>query len=139
MKSTTKSVVATVAILLGVIALGWGIWALRVALSPVQGAGDAYAQRNSAQNWTSAQARFEDLYAEVIATDQKITVAYERMDADPDDRTAKDTYYGTKTVCLSIVADYNAESRKYLSENFRAADLPEQISTTDPTTDCKEN
>ncbi|HEY9251711.1 MAG TPA: hypothetical protein VIP06_03550 [Nocardioides sp.] len=138
MKSTTKSVAVVLAVLLGVIALGWGIWALNVAMSPVRGTGDAYAQRNSAQNWTTAQARFEDLYAEVVATDRKITVAKERIDADPDDRTAKDTYFGTKSVCLSIVADYNADARKYLSESFRAADLPEQISAIDPTTDCKE-
>lgn len=139
MKSTLKSIAVGLAVLVGLLAVGWGAWALNVAMSPVKGTGEAYAQRNSAQNWTTAQGRFEDLYAEVVAADQKVAIAKERLDLERTDRTAQDTYYGTRNVCLSIVADYNAEARKYLSENFRAADLPAQISTTDPTTDCKEN
>jgi len=128
-------VVVLALLLLGLIAAG--IWFFRVAVAQPKGEGDAHIQKYSAENWVEAQARFEDMYAEVVATDQKIQVAKERLDANPDDRTAEDTYYGTKTICLSFVGEYNAEARKYLAEDFRAADLPDQISTTDPTTDCQ--
>lgn len=114
------------------------VWGLRVATSETKGRGDAVIEKNSAQNWTRAQARFEDLYAEIVATDRKVAVAKEALDADPNDRTLRDTYLGTRTVCLSFVADYNAEARKYLAGDFRAADLPPQINDTDRTTDCKE-
>lgn len=117
--------------------IGLAVWGVRVATSDVKGEGDAVIQKNSAENWTKAQARFESLYAEIVATDRKVTAAKERVDADPDDRTAADTYFGTQNVCLSFVADYNAEARTYLSADFRAADLPEQIDDLDPTTDCK--
>lgn len=115
-----------------------GAWGVKVATSGIRGEGDAVIQRNSAENWTTAQARFEGLYAEIIATDQKVQIAKEALDANPDDRTATDNYYGTRTVCLSIVADYNAEARSFLAANFRAADLPDQIDSRNPATDCQE-
>ena len=40
--------------------------------------------------------------------------------------------------CLSKAAGYNADARSYLSEDFRAADLPAQIDPNLSTTDCKE-
>lgn len=134
-KRVTLWVVVTVLILAAISA---GVWGIRVATAPVVGVGDAHITKYSAENWTKAQARFEGLYAEIVATDQKISVAKSALDASPNDRTAKDNYYGTQTVCLSFVADYNAEARSYLAEDFRAADLPEQISGFDKTTDCKE-
>lgn len=114
-----------------------GLWFLNVITSAPKGQGDAYATKNSAANWTAAQARFEDEYADIVATDRKITIAAAALKADPDDATAKDTYAGTVNYCLSIVGDYNADARKYLARDFRAADLPEQIDDSNPATDCK--
>jgi len=135
--STKKIIAVALAVLLGAIALGWAIWAMNVATSGIRGQGNAVIQKNSAQNWTKAQGEFESIYAEIVATDQKITVARQRLADDPDDRTAKDIAYGTENVCLSLVADYNAKARTYLAADFRAVDLPDQISNLDPTTDCK--
>lgn len=129
---------AIVLTVIGVLVLSGIIWGLKVLTSPVTGRGDAYITKNSAENWTKEQARFEGLYAEIVAQDKMIAVYKTAADAAPNDRTARDNYVGTQAACLSIVADYNAAARSYLAEDFRAADLPEQISEFDPNTDCKE-
>lgn len=121
-----------------VLLIGPIVWGINVATSGIRGQGDAIATRNSSENWTEAQATFEDLYAEIEATDRKVAIAREAWDGDPDDRTLRDTYFGTRTVCQSMVGDYNAEARKFLSEDFRAVDLPAQIDLTNPLTDCQE-
>lgn len=119
--------------------LGWGIWALRVATSGVAGQGNAVVQKNSAANWTKAQADFEERYAHIEAQDRKIQAHYDRLQADPDDRFAETNYYGARDVCESAVAGYNAKARTFLAGDFRSADLPAQIDSTNPLTDCKEN
>jgi len=120
-----------------IVAVSVGAWGLRVATSEIRGQGDAVVQRNSAQNWTSAQAEFESLYAEVVAQDKTVTIAKERLDANPADRTAQQNYDGARMVCANTVGRYNATARSYLSEDFRAADLPAQIGALDSTTDCE--
>jgi hypothetical protein len=115
------------------------IWTLSVAVSGPQGQGDAIREQNSAENWTSAQARFEEMYADIVATDRKIDVAADLAEQDPENQTYQQTLAGTKSYCLTVVGEYNAEARKFLSEDFRAADLPDQINNNDPDTDCKEN
>lgn len=124
-----------VAVVLGLAA---GIWGLQVLTSGPVGQGDAIIKKNSAQNWTAAQARFEDMYAGIQAQDQTIVIAHEKLERDPDDRNAETEYDGARQVCAKLVGDYNAEARKFLSQDFRSADLPEQISSFDTTTDCKE-
>lgn len=132
-----------IVILIIVAVIGAIIWGVTVALSGIKGQGDAVIENNSAENWTEAQARFEQNYAEVIATDIKITNAYQLWQDEPNDTILKQTYTGLMSYCLSVVADYNADARSFLSEDWRAADLPEQIITegqfADPATDCKEN
>ena len=77
------------------------------------------------------------------ATDVKINNAYKMWKDDPTDKTAKQTYNGLQSYCLSVVSEYNADARSFLSEDFRSADLPSKIETEGPTanpaTDCKEN
>ena len=129
-------VVAIVIAFLGLIAAA--IWGINVAISGARGQGDALAQHNSSANWVAAQARFEDLYSEIEQADLKVADAHVRMEREPENRTAEDNYYGTQAYCRSVIADYNAEARKYLAEDFRSVDLPERISNTDPNTDCQE-
>lgn len=117
--------------------LGVAAWAVTVAVSGPKGQGDAIITKNSSENWTAAQATFEDLYAEAVAADLKVTVNKTALDLNPSDRTLQTNYTGVQSVCLDIVARYNAESRKYLAAKFKAADLPAELGTiTD--TDCKE-
>jgi hypothetical protein len=132
------------AILLGIlavvliIAIPIGFWAFNVATSEIKGQGDAVIEKNSAENWTAAQAGFEQDYQDILSSDLKIMNAFEALQATPDDKTAQTNYTGLKSYCLSAVAKYNADARSYLSEDFRAADLPAEIDTRNSTTDCKE-
>lgn len=116
-----------------VLTIGAVVWGINAATSAPRGRADAYASKNSASNWTAAQARFEDEYADIIATDRKITATV--SDAKTKG-TRGDTYRGLVSYCLSAIGEYNADARKYLARDFRAADLPTQIDSSDPSTDC---
>lgn len=135
---TGKAKATLIAFLIALVLVPLAAWGITVATAGIKGQGDAHIVKSSASNWTKAQARFEELYADIEATDRKITVAAEAKAADPTDKTAADTYLGTVNVCIGLVGDYNAEARKYLSEEFRSADLPARIDTRNPATDCKE-
>lgn len=111
-------------------------WGIKVATSDVKGQGDAIVQKNSSTNRISAQERFEDLYADIKASDAKIGPAKQAAKANPS--TVNQTNLtGLVNYCLDVVGDYNAEARKYTSADFRAIDLPAQISGMDSATDCK--
>lgn len=116
-----------IVIILVVLALGAGIWGLTVATSGVRGVGDGEIRKNSAENWVEAQARFEENYQEYEATLVRIDQFYQVHLDDPDDAVAKTNWVGQQSHCTDVVADYNADARKFLSEDFRAADLPESL------------
>jgi len=132
-----KTALKVFGIILVLVLLVWGGFALKVALSGPKGVGDAIIKKNSAENWTNAQAGFEDKYQAIRSADQKIAIHKAALAADPKNPTLQTNLTGVTTVCISAVADYNADSRKYLLEEFKAVDLPYQISTTDPATNCK--
>ena len=125
-------------IVLIVAALGAAWWGLSVLTSAPKGVGDAVVTKNSAANWTAAQARFEDLYAGIEAADRKIVLAAEQVAANPTDKTVQQTYTGLVSGCIDLVGDYNADARKYLAADFKAADLPARIDDVSSSTDCKE-
>lgn len=127
-------IIVIVAIILAISAAVWGI---TVLVSGPRGQGDAIIEKNSAANWTAAQARFEDNYQEVKATDKNIAVTATALALDPENKTLQTNFLGLQNYCNTVVADYNADARKFLSEDFRAADLPQEIDSFDPTTDCK--
>lgn len=137
MKLNKKIVWLSIATVVGLIALSWAGFALTVALSGPKGVGNAIIQKNSAENWTKAQAGFEDKYQAIIAADRKIAVNTAALAADPKNPTLQTNVTGVTNICVSAVADYNAASRKFLLEDFKSADLPYQIDSTDPATDCK--
>jgi hypothetical protein len=127
------------AIVIGVIAIvGIGVWGFRVITSDVAGQGNATIQKNSANNRIAAQERFEQMYQDIKASDRKIAVAAAALAVNKDDKTLQTNYTGTVNYCIQAVGDYNAEARKFTAEDFRSPDLPYQISTVDPDTDCKE-
>lgn len=120
-------------------AVGVAIWGISVAVSGVKGQGDAQIQKNSAPNWTQAQADFERTYASIKAQDKNITIAWGELQADPKSQVKQINYSGLVRNCNDTVANYNAKAREFLAKDFRSADLPQQIDDTDPSTDCKEN
>lgn len=119
-------------------AIGVGTWAFRVHTSDARGRGDAVSRKNSGDNRIAQQEAFEQLYADIKAADQRIDVMAEAKKAQPRDPISQTNYTGSVNYCIGLVADYNAKARSYTAEQWRAADLPAQIDTTDPATDCKE-
>ncbi len=115
------------------------VWAFRVGTSETKGQGDAQIQKNSANNWVNAQREFNRLYQEIQADDRKINDAWTASIANPDDAVLKTNYIGLKQHCNTLVGDYNTNARSFLTEDFRDADLPEQINMADSATDCKED
>lgn len=122
-----------------VIVIGVALWYFTVYTSGIKGEGDAERQKNSAENWTKQQAEFERMYASIKAQDKNISIAYAELKADPDDATREVNYSGLVRNCNDTVATYNARAREFLAEEFRAADLPKEITDTDPATDCQED
>lgn len=113
-----------------------GAWGFKVATSDIKGQGDAIVNKNDAINRVNKQELFEDLYAEIKAADAKIAPAQTAVDADP--TTVNTTNLtGLTNYCIDVVADYNAEARKFSAEDFRAIDLPAQVDGIDAATDCK--
>lgn len=107
--------------------IGWGIWALNVATSGPRGQGDGIIQKNSAENWVDAQARFEENYAEYESTLTRIETFYAVYQADPTEAVARTNWLGQISHCTDVVADYNADANNFLREDFRRASLPDQL------------
>jgi hypothetical protein len=135
--STKKVIWTAIAAFLGLVLLSWGGYALSVALSGPKGVGDAIKTKNSASNWTSAQKEFEKRYEEVKTLDRQIAVHAKALEADPQNPILQTNVTGVTSGCMSAVADYNADSRSYLMEEFKSVDLPYQIDDSLPKTDCK--
>lgn len=136
----------------GLFGLGWFVtilivgaligvisWGITVATSGIRGQGDAITQKNSSSNWVNAQREFNRLYQEIKADDRKINDAKLALTGDPTSTVLKTNYEGLKQHCNSLVGDYNTNARSYLSQDFRDADLPDEINTLDTDTDCKES
>lgn len=111
--------------------VGAGIWGLTVALSGPKGQGDGIIQKNSAENWVDAQERFEENYQEYESTLVRIEQFHIAHLDDPNDAVSKTNWLGQISHCTDVVADYNADARNFLREDFRASDLPESL---DPNT-----
>jgi hypothetical protein len=107
--------------------LGWLLWGLGVIGAPVKGAGDAFKQKESANNRIAKQELFEELYADYESTVAKIKPAKQAMKQNPDSIIKQTEYTGLQNYCLDVVAQYNAESNKYLAVDFKRADLPYEL------------
>lgn len=136
MRQGTKIAIGIFILCIVLSGIGWGI---HVATSEVRGKGDAYAKKNSADNWTQAQKEFNAKFQEIKALDKNVNQAYVALQRTPEDQRRQIEYDGNVRNCNLAVADYNTLARSYLSEQFRDADLPAQIDDSDPETDCKEN
>lgn len=124
--------VIVIAVFIG--ALGAVGWAIGVAVSGPRGQGDAIAQRNSAENWVDAQRRFEENYQEYESTLVRIEQFFSVYQADVNDAVARTNWLGQISHCTDVIADYNADARNFLREDFRAADLPDQLNPDTCTT-----
>lgn len=125
--STGKAVLIGILSFLAVIVVIVAVYVATVALSGPKGQGDAIIKKNSAENWTKAQSDFEQIYADVQATQQKIQNADQAAKADPNNKTKGQTLQGLQSYCASEVANYNAKSRSFLTQDFKSADLPYKL------------
>lgn len=131
-------VLAIVAVVL-VGLLGAGIWFVNVETSDVRGAGNAVIAKNEAGNRIRAQEGFEKYHQGILSADAAISITAEALKADPESLKIQTELRGQKQACVKLVGEYNAKARSFSQADFRAADLPFEIDTTNPQTDCKEN
>lgn len=120
-------VVVWLTIFVLVAAIGIGSWAASVAFSPVKGAGEAFKQKQSAVNRIQKQEMFEQLTADIDGYVAKISVARAAVTSATSeiDRGLRQTeLIGITQTCIDAVQQYNAESRKYTSRDFKSAGLP---------------
>lgn len=126
-----------IVILVGLLSVG--IWYFNVETSDVRGAGNAEIAKNEAGNRIRAQEGFEKYYQGIVSADASINITADALKADPESLKMQTELRGQKQACVKLVGEYNAKARSFSQADFRAADLPFEIDTTNPQTDCKEN
>lgn len=124
-----KTIAAVLAAIIAVALIWWAGWAISVATSGPKGQGDATKINNSAANWTEKQAKFEKLYATVQTEKELVALHKELTAANPEDKTQRQTLAGIQSACIASVNDYNAESEKVLSRDWKSPDLPHTLTT----------
>lgn len=122
------------AIFLSISLLSVGVWGFKVATSDVKGKGDAVQKVNDGGNRLAQQAYFEQTWADIKKADTQLDQLAADKAANTDGADVR--YSGAVTYCLGLIADYDAAARKEIAAKFKAVDLPEQIDTTSPATDC---
>ena len=115
-------------------------WGVGVATSDVRGKGDQIVRNNSESNRTFKQEYFEELYADIQGADTQINNTADLIvaTANPEEvERLNVVLLGQKNLCVSLTQEYNAEARKVTSQDWRSADLPQEIPTSDPSFDCE--
>lgn len=123
-----RAVAGVILVVLLVAALVAGGWALTIALAGPSGAAQAYKQKESATNRIQKQELFVQLNADIDGYIAKIRIAKQAVAADPTS-VNKTNLIGVEQICVDTVQQYNAESLKYTSRDFKSAGLPYRRST----------
>lgn len=126
-----------VAIILAVLVIVAGLWALGVFSSDIKGRGDAVREKYSAGNRIAAQEGFQADYNEILAADRRIDALWDAWRGNPADRIERINYTGAVNYCIGLVGAYNARAEKFTQQEFRDAELPRHIGTDKPESDCK--
>jgi hypothetical protein len=109
------------------------IWGATVLFSGPKGRGDQIIRNNSEVNRTGKQEMFEDLYADIKAYPAKIANAADQVktNTDPSDTARLQSILtGMKNHCTDVVAQYNSESHKVTSEDWKDDRLPYEINAS---------
>jgi hypothetical protein len=123
----------TIAVVVLALALGISLWAFGVFTSDIKGAGDAIKQKNRAVNRIQKQEQFEQIAADFDGYRAKIPVAVEAVKAaastaaTTDDELRLTELLGLRQTCIDAAQQFNAESRKYTSRDWKSAGLPERL------------
>lgn len=111
--------------------VGWGF---HVATSGVEGRGDQIVKNNEEVNRTGKQEMFEQLYADIQGYQVQIGNATKDVSSNTDVSDAarlKMVLTGLKNQCTSTVQQYNAETHKITSSDWKDARLPYEIKPSD--------
>jgi hypothetical protein len=117
------------------------LWTTGVVTAPWKGKGDAYIQKNSADNWVAAQRTFHqennDYTADLVKIrDAKTALTQFEAGAKPhpnsiaafqwqqQDTNLRTTLTGLEQGCEQVAANYATDAQSYLTESFRDAGLP---------------
>jgi len=121
------------AVIMVVALISVGGYLLTLALSGPKGQGDGIIKNNSSENWIKQQAKFEDLFAEYESTQVRINQFKTIAEANPNDAIAQTNYNGQVSHCTDVVAEYNAATRSFLSEDWKSVGLPPKLDPDDCT------
>lgn len=105
-------------------------WGIHVATSGVEGRGDQIVKNNEEVNRTGKQEMFEQLYADIKGYQVQISTAAKDVsdNTDPSDANRlKMVLTGLKNQCTSTVQQYNAETHKILSQDWKDPRLPYEL------------
>lgn len=107
------------------------VWAFRTATADVAGQAGAYRAKVSAVNRVQKQEQFEQIAANFEGYVVQIVNAEVALEnASPETKAQRETeLLGLRQVCVSAAQQFNAESRKYTSRDWKSAGLP---ATLDP-------
>lgn len=131
---TNKWVLACILSVLAMIAV---VWVAQVLSAGPKGAGDAYKTNQSGTNRIAKQEMFQQLYEDIQVADINVTTLHTLKVADPS-YVNNTNYTAAVMQCTQLVHNYNAEAKKYTSQDWRDNSLPSAIDQTDPKFDCKE-
>lgn len=118
--------------------LSAGIWYVKVKTSDIKGAGDQERITNDAKNRIGAQETFEELFQKIKGYDRNLDQAAKDKAANPGDQFHATNYSGLVKICNDAIFQYNANARKVTQAKWLSPDLPYEIDTKNPETDCKE-
>lgn len=110
--------------------IGGIFFTMNVLLAPAKGAGGVIIKNNSAENRIEKQEQFEKLFAKVETNKGLVAQHTKNVAANPTDKQASTVLLGVQSACVASVEQYNAEARKVTSMDWKAADLPDSLTTT---------
>jgi hypothetical protein len=137
LKEALKPIAVVLTVHLVIFLISWAGFAISVAMSGPKGQGDAIKQKNSAENWTAQQAKFESSLRghpsrrRENRTGQRTARSHpQRPDTSADRRRAKRMHLVRQRIQLQVPR----VPRRRLQELLTS---PHEIDRTDPAFDCK--
>jgi Rieske Fe-S protein len=106
------------------------LWGAGVLFAGPKGQGEAYKQKESAVNRIEKQEMFVQLNEDFQGFIAKIEVAKQAYQRDPSDVNSTNLT-GVTQICIDTAQQYNAESQKYTSRDFKSAGLPYRLDPAD--------
>lgn len=115
-------VLAVALVLVAIVGLGAASWGVKVALSPVKGAGDVIIEQNKAKTIIGSQEELQERYHGILALCQQIPILREQAEKNKN-FIAETNLASAKAAYLDRIGEYNAMTRKITAEKW-VGELP---------------